>query len=149
MSDRTGYLTLLYRYFFFFFISFSRSIRERDDKKNKRFDEIERNGKERERAKTQVRPYCGETFLITRLFRVWKTRLGEKDRTVRWHFKVCQRESKLFETFPASTGEFETRLFSFNEVSYLSRGYNYSALCIIQEILLEIENCQTRAGCDQ
>lgn len=84
-----------------------------------------------------------------RLFRVWKTRLGEKDRTVRWHFKVCQRESKLFETFPASTGEFETRLFSFNEVSYLSRGYNYSALCIIQEILLEIENCQTRAGCDQ
>lgn len=43
---------------------------------------IEKKERERERIR-RARPHCGKTFLITRLSRIWKTRLDEKeDQTV-------------------------------------------------------------------
>lgn len=64
LSDRTGYLTLLYRYFFF--ISFSRSIRERDDKKNKRFDEEFTRSREMGKKESEQRLKSGH--IAARLF---------------------------------------------------------------------------------
>lgn len=153
LSDRTGYLTLLYRYFFFSFLfleAFERGM-------IKKINVSTRNSRDRERWERKRASKDSSPAILRRDFS-YHALVSCMENSTRWK----RSDSSLaFQSLPKgieiirdlsrtrSTGEFETRLFSFNEVSYLSRGYNYSALCIIQEILLEIENCQTRAGCDQ